>query len=458
MRKVMALMVLGLLVFCTSAYAGIFNSGSTGADGAFSPSADTELQLPDNGIFNFSTVNIPAGVTVTFKKNALNTPVYMLATGDVTISGTMLLNGSTASGSFSGEGGAGGYSGGFGGLAGSSGGNGLGPGGGNPGSVSYYGVVGGGGGAGFAVVGGAASGYGGVLGGKAYSNNRLIPMIGGSGGGGGAGGSYVGQGGGGGAGALLIASSGKITIAGTIKADGGNGGSCLGTYAAGTSKPGAGGGGSGGAVKIMGNKISGNGSVSAMGGVTGTNCANSGGSGSSGRIRFEGNDIIRTADSTPSYSFGYPSTVFTADIPALKITSIGSIAVPSNPGGSFGTSDVNLPSNMTNPVTVIVSGTNIPIGTTVTITSTPEFGGSSSATSVLSGAYATSTATGSITISTQYQNIFTASATFTIQTAMYYDGEKIDKVRVASNSETTYITSSGKEVSYEQLMAKATIR
>ena len=50
-----------------------FDSGSTGADGAFSPTVNTTLELPPSGVFNFTTVNVPAGVTVTFKKNATNT-------------------------------------------------------------------------------------------------------------------------------------------------------------------------------------------------------------------------------------------------------------------------------------------------------------------------------------------------------------------------------------------------
>ena len=38
------------------AEAQTFNSCSTGADGAFNPSANTTLTLPSNGVFNFTTV------------------------------------------------------------------------------------------------------------------------------------------------------------------------------------------------------------------------------------------------------------------------------------------------------------------------------------------------------------------------------------------------------------------
>src|SRR5436309_13979651 len=70
-----------------------FSSGSTGADGAFAPTANTTLTLPPNGVFNFTTVNIPSGVTVTFVKNAANTPVTILASGTVTVAGTISVNG-----------------------------------------------------------------------------------------------------------------------------------------------------------------------------------------------------------------------------------------------------------------------------------------------------------------------------------------------------------------------------
>lgn len=53
-----------------------FDSGSTGVDGALNPTTDTEVQLPADGKLNYTTVNIPVGVTVTFKRNAANTPVY----------------------------------------------------------------------------------------------------------------------------------------------------------------------------------------------------------------------------------------------------------------------------------------------------------------------------------------------------------------------------------------------
>ena len=73
-----------------------YDSGSTGADGAFSPTVNTELQIPESGVFNFTTVNIPTGVTVTFKKNTTNTAVVILTSGSVTVIGTINISGSEA--------------------------------------------------------------------------------------------------------------------------------------------------------------------------------------------------------------------------------------------------------------------------------------------------------------------------------------------------------------------------
>lgn len=81
--------VTAFLPFTSIAY----ESGSTGADGAFNPTVDTVLPLPPDGIFNFTNVNIPAGVTVTFQRNDINTPVTLLASGDAIISGTLHVNG-----------------------------------------------------------------------------------------------------------------------------------------------------------------------------------------------------------------------------------------------------------------------------------------------------------------------------------------------------------------------------
>ncbi len=64
-----------------------FNSGSTGADGAFAPTSSQSIQVPESGVFNFTTVDIPNGVTIKFLRNSRNSPVTILASGNVNING-----------------------------------------------------------------------------------------------------------------------------------------------------------------------------------------------------------------------------------------------------------------------------------------------------------------------------------------------------------------------------------
>ena len=58
--------------FLLAPVAWAFTSGSTGADGALTPSVDTEVVLPPGGVLNYTTVNIPEGITVRFKSDQIN--------------------------------------------------------------------------------------------------------------------------------------------------------------------------------------------------------------------------------------------------------------------------------------------------------------------------------------------------------------------------------------------------
>src|SRR5688500_1259271 len=87
-----------LLLTPAASFSQTFVSGSTGADGAFNPSCSptpctVTVQLPPSGIFNYTTVNIPDLVTVKYARNAANTPVTILATGNVVIAGTIDVSG-----------------------------------------------------------------------------------------------------------------------------------------------------------------------------------------------------------------------------------------------------------------------------------------------------------------------------------------------------------------------------
>ncbi len=72
-----------LLGFIGTASAQV-NSGSDGSDGAFNPTQNVtiDMSLRPSGIYQYTSVNIPSGVAVTFTPNANNTPVVWLVQGD----------------------------------------------------------------------------------------------------------------------------------------------------------------------------------------------------------------------------------------------------------------------------------------------------------------------------------------------------------------------------------------
>jgi hypothetical protein len=461
-----------------SPVAQAFTSGSTGSDGAFSPTVNTQLTLPASGVFNFTSVNIPTGVTVTFKKNALNTPVVLLASGNVTIAGTVNANGTngTATGAsgdgnlgddgLPGEGGAGGFNGGRGGAAGitdntntqGSGGAGLGPGAGAgapgcyylPGNTSYpvSGASGSFGAAGSAGTG--AQSYpcstsqgnyvnAAVLAGSTYGSSSLVPMIGGSGGGGGSGGSiFGGAGGGGGGGAVLIAASGTVTVSGQIYAAGGAAGILSGTGVGGN-----GGVGSGGAIKIVATTIAGNGSITALSGD---------GYSTTGRIRLESEAITRTAGTNPAYSFAAPGPLFVAGLPTLMITSVAGVAAPAIPTGN---ADIILPSTTPNPVSVVFQTTGVPVGNTVKLTIIPTNGLKVVAISpALTGSTDNASATVSVSLPSGPSTL-SASTAYTIVASLgdamsnFAMGERVEKVVLTATpgqpQQVTLVTTTGKE-------------
>src|SRR6185295_1920137 len=119
-KRWFALVSVALSFFCAAATLQAqnnFNSGSTGADGAFSPTVSASIAVPESGVFNYTTVNIPAGVTITYTRSSTNKPLTILANGDVTIAGTINIDGKPGNiNGLGGLGGPGGYSGGTGGY------------------------------------------------------------------------------------------------------------------------------------------------------------------------------------------------------------------------------------------------------------------------------------------------------------------------------------------------------
>ena len=466
----LAVLVFGVLGANTPAWGQGFVSGSTGADGPFNPTCapvpcTVTVTPPANGVFNFTTVNVPAGVTVKFARNASNTPVFILATGDVSINGIIDVSGANvAVGSATGgSGGPGGFDGGNGGsVQAARGADGLGPGGGGGGGgVANAACSGGGGGFG---AGGANGGCANIIvtppgsGGPSYGTEFLNPLVGGSGGGGGGStNSGLGGAGGGGGGAILVASSGSITLGavGDVLATGGAG-------AGGIGIAGCGGGGSGGAVRLIANTFLGRGSgVRVSSGFGGTGCFGGGAAGGVGRIRIEFANQSLTSPFLSTASLGRPGPVFVPGTPTLRIASVGGVAAPATPGGSFASPDISLPPSTTSPVTIGLAASNVPLGTTVNVTVFARFGAKTTVTSTpLAGTVADSMATAEVTlpVGTGTSVVLMAQATFTVQQASLLptiDGEKIAKVQVAATlgggSTLTYITQTGKEIPASQL-------
>lgn len=482
------LFALAAALAAPSAFA--FDSGSTGADGALAPTVNTQITLPPSGILNYTTVNIPVGVTVTFRKNALNTPVYLLASGNVTIAGAINISGANASDTgtagngnqaddgLPGAGGPGGFDGGRGGkddqaqnVAVIRGGAGLGPGGGVGGIEGgetctlgnlYQPFVGGS--AGYAGRGNVrslvmcgVSVSDATRGGVSYGSPILQPLIGGSGGGGGRGGTnFAGTGGGGGGGAILLASSGTVTLTGSISAAGGHSGD-----SGGTGFGGPGGGGSGGAVRIVATRMAGAGSIGAQGGCTigtstgqsyvSSNCSYY--SASVGRIRIEAESTTYTGSTNPTYIADVPGPIFLASLPSLRIDTVAGVAVPANPTGN---ADVVLPATQANPVTITFATTNVPTGNTVLFKLIPAYG---TPTEVLSPAISGTTASGSTSVQVslpQGPSTLQATTTYTVVVAMgealsqFAQNERVEKVQLTAtlggvDSQVKLITVSGKE-------------
>jgi len=86
-------------------------SGSDGSDGALNPTTNLVINMAvrPSGIYQYTSVNVPSGVTVTFLANANNTPVVWLVQSNCTISGYVDVSGQTAYGGSGSAGGPGGF-------------------------------------------------------------------------------------------------------------------------------------------------------------------------------------------------------------------------------------------------------------------------------------------------------------------------------------------------------------
>ena len=305
----------GLLAFagllCAALAHGQFvlPGGSDGSMGALNVTANTTLTVPPDGVFHYTTININAGTTLSFTRNSNNTPVYLFATGDITIAGTINLDGADSSGTSYTPGGPGGGDGGYATIGGGTGGAGGGPGGGKPGLGNVTGTL---------EPGTAGVGVFSTIG-SGISTNRtsvyggplLRPLVGGSGGG--ATYSTELRSGGGGGGAIRVGSSTRITFTGNILARGGD------------SAPGAG---SGGSVHLVAPLVTGNGTMNVDGGaIYRSGFGQTLGSAGRGRTRVDTFDrrtlSISGVDSIGSHVVGLESPP-----PRLDIVEVAGNGVP----------------------------------------------------------------------------------------------------------------------------------
>lgn len=368
--------IAGFLVASAPVWAQ-WESGSDGSDGAFSPAVSTEVDLglaaslcdcdgggqlndpcrwdcpspvPSRGVYDaeqfvivykYSTINVPAGVTVTFKNHPSNPPVVWLATGNVMISGTVNLNGRSGAvnapiPTFT-RPGPGGYEGGQGGHAGlspidSNRARGFGPGSSPFGSSAAH-----------------ASGEGG---GATYGNSNVQPLTGGSGAGSEPVAAY--PGGNSGAGAILIASATSIVLpsGGTVSARPGSGGAPA----------------SAGSIRLRSDTIT---------AQTGSRIWADVPEGSQyghGRVRLEAFTLTNNSDiGNSSFSAtNTPSVVFVASPPQLRITGICGEVAPPDPIAGIMSTEVEFTNG--SPCSIDIEATGIPVGTTVGVRIIPARG------------------------------------------------------------------------------------
>lgn len=301
---------------------------------------------PD-GVWNFTTITIPAGVTVGFgiETNQNLGPIRWLASGDVVINGTIDVGGQFAANGLPpgvpARGGPGGFSGGLGAVrftssASYAGQPGQGPGGGEPGTAQQTNPA------------NLRDGKPGEHQAR-YGNAFLQPLVGGSGGGGGASNNdWDGGRGGGGGGAILIASSRDLVLNGVVRANGGEYQWSNASY---------GGRGSGGAILLRADRVTGPGSLEAYGGTPGN---------PNGRLRVEAYVRSLTGGQNPPAVVGLPAASGELNrVGTLAIVSVDGANVAQPPSGNLNNPDVVF--NDAGPVNIVVNATGIPNGTPVRV-------------------------------------------------------------------------------------------
>jgi hypothetical protein len=146
------------------------------------------------------------------------------------------------------------------------------------------------------------------------------------------------------------------------------------------------------------------------------------------------------------------------NLPTLTISSVGGIAVPSIPAGSYSTADVSLPAGTTSPVPVVLIATNTPLNTIFTVRLIPIAGNATTfPVSAPSGTPSTFTVSADVTFPSGQVSVLNAFASLTITAGLFpmIDGQEVDRVLMAANygepSTLTLMTRSGRAVAVAQL-------
>jgi hypothetical protein len=156
------------------------------------------------------------------------------------------------------------------------------------------------------------------------------------------------------------------------------------------------------------------------------------------------------------------------NLPKLSISSIGGVAVPTVPTGSYTTADLALPTQTLSAVPVIVTATNTPLNTTYVVRVVPNIGNATSFNAAPAvGTPALSTATAQVTLPSGQVSVLNAYAALTLTplTARLFpviEGEEIEQVLLAAvwggPSSTTLVMKSGREVPVAALLGDEQIR
>ncbi len=269
-------------------------------------------------VFKYSSVVISNGATVTFTNHPTHAPVVWLVTNNVTINGTLSLDGQNSiAGLYLPEPGPGGFRGGAVNQGSLVRGDGFGPGGGSYAyndRRAYYSTI------------------------APYGNPQIVPLIGGSGGAG----WDSNLNGGAGGGAILIAASGSITVNGICRANGGSD-----AYA-----------GSGGGVRLVANQILGSGSIQASSPFN------------PGRIRLEANTASGLLGlNPPTIAVSPTPLIIWPDVtsPTVKVISVAALAAPADPQAQMSAVGDDLTIAKTNAVAIVLQTANFPTNGTVNV-------------------------------------------------------------------------------------------